>query len=829
MLYMAVWSGLGLGFSRAGAHGDDILSNGHMNETVNKDRHISKTVSPYLGPIGMEMSRKAMIWQSLLLFLLLAGSVLWIVVMSSLPRIEGRTPMTGIHLGASITRDILGVPRIVAKSQADGYFSLGWVHAQDRMWQMEMQRRLGAGRLAEAVGEPALASDRFMRTLGIYPLAERAFPLLDEPTRNALTSYAAGINAWLTENRFRLPPEYAILGLKPEPWKPADSLVWQKLMALQLAGNWHDDVLRAQLGRSLDPKRMQELFPSYPADSPVTLSSDGGRALLQSLPDSAKTTPASNIWIVGGNRTDSGKPYLANDPHLGFRAPILWYLASLEAPDISLTGATVPGVPFHIIAHNGRIAWGFTATQADTIDLFVEKVVGDGTAYKTPDGSRPFKLRNEIIRVKGGAETTMTVRETRHGPVISDLVGQDIAGPGDVVAFSATLLGEADLSAQALRKLNQAKDWTSFTGALKDLQAPVLNIGYADSMGNMGFYTAGKVPIRKSGNGTVPARGWTAEGDWTGWVPFAKLPQSYNPKSGLLINANNKVVGDKYPYLITASWADGYRAQRISDLLEPQQGLTFAHMSAIQGDTLSLQAVEMKELLTTHDFKSKQAREAAQLVTEWDGRASKERPEPLIYAAWLSRLNRAIFADELKEKFDSIASPRAQMLLEVLTRRRHWCDVISTPEPESCDDMIELSLDQALADLTAVWGPDMKKWSWGAAHAATFDNAVLGRIPLIGTMANLSIPSDGDDFTVARASYHASATGANFPQIHGAGLRAVFDLSNLANSRFVIATGQSSHPLSRHYADMMTDWRDNKLSWPPSTKTSAVLVLERGK
>ncbi|TAN59154.1 MAG: penicillin acylase family protein, partial [Magnetospirillum sp.] len=542
----------------------------------------------------------------------------------------------------------------------------------------------------------------------------------------------------------------------------------------------------------------------------------------------AKPMPASNIWVVSGARTDTGKPLLANDPHLAFGAPILWYLAEIEAPDLTLSGATVPGVPFHIVAHNRRIAWGITATQADTIDLFVEKPVGTN-AYKTPDGSKPFQSRDEVIRVKNAADLPITIRESRHGPIISDLVAKQAAGPGEVVAFASTLLAEGDLGMQALRRLNLATDWNGFIAALKDLQAPVLNLGYADAVGNIGFYTAGQIPIRKSGNGMAPARGWTGEGDWTGWVPFAKLPQSYNPRSGMLINANNKVTGDKYPYLITATWQDGYRAQRIRDLLEGRKPLSLADMSAIQGDALSIQAVELKDLLTGIDFKFQSSRDAAHLVAEWNGRADRDRPEPLIYAAWLHRLNRAIFADELKEHFDTMATPRAQALVDVLTRRRHWCDDVSTPEPESCEDRIEHSLDLAIKELSEAWGPDTGKWSWGAAHRANFASPILGRVPGLRRFANQEIASDGDDYTVSRGTYRPDAKGTSFPQIHGPGLRAVFDLGNLANSRFVIATGQSGHPLSRHYADMMEAWRDNRLIWPGKGGGTAVLTLEHGK
>jgi penicillin amidase len=778
--------------------------------------------------IGDSMSLWAKVANAVVLVALLAGSALFVVAMGSLPRIDGRHPVAGVQLKTTITRDGVGIPGIKADTRHDAYFALGWVHAQDRMWQMEAQRRLGAGRLAEVVGEAGLASDRYMRTLGLYRSAERSLAVLSQPTRDALQSYADGINAWMSYNLHRLPPEFTVLGFKPEPWTLADSVVWQKIMAMTLTGNWHDDILRAQLARTLDARRLAELFPAYPADAPVTLSPEGGKALLDALPESMRPTPASNAWVVAGSRTRSGKPLLAGDPHLGFRAPVLWYLAEIEAPDMKLAGATVPGLPFHLIGHNGRIAWSFTATQADTVDLFVEKLAGDG-AYRAPDGNRPFVSRTETIKVKGRADETITVRETRHGPVISDLIAKELAGKDEVVSMAATALGDADTSVQALFLLNQAGDWAGFNKAVRDVHAPVLNIMYGDTAGNIGFFTAGRIPVRKSGNGTVPMRGWTGEGDWTGWVPVAKLPQSLNPKAGVLVNANNKVVGDKYPHLISATWAEGYRAARIRDLLGDRRDLAIEDMMAIQADSVSLQALEMKELLTGVEFKDQRSRDVARRIAEWDGKADRDRAEPLIFAAWLNRLNRAILADELKENFAAFERVRPQVLMDILTRRRHWCDDVTTPEAESCDDLIAASLDRALADLDATWGKDMKTWRWGAAHPARFDHPFLGKVPVLGRMADLQVPSDGDDFTVSRAAYRVEDNATRFPQIHGAGLRAVLDLSDLSDSRFVVATGQSGNPLSRHYSDMLPAWSVNRLYRFGLDNKRSVLILERGR
>ncbi|MGE5502972.1 MAG: penicillin acylase family protein, partial [Actinomycetota bacterium] len=483
-------------------------------------------------------------------------------------------------------------------------------------------------------------------------------------------------------------------------------------------------------------------------------------------------------------------------------------LAGVQAPGLTLAGATIPGLPFHVIGHNGRIAWGMTATHADTIDLFVERTIGDD-AYQAPKGPQAFQRRQEVIKVKGGADVTLTVRETRHGPVISDVLPRAALPGGEVIAFSAAFLAADDLTAQAFFRLNRAGDWKGFVAALKDFHSPVQNLAYADATGAIGFYTAGRVPIRRSGLGAVPAPGWTGEADWTGWVPFAKMPQLLNPRSGRIVNANNKVVGDDYPYLLAADWPDGYRAARIGELLKDRKDLTVEDMALMQTDAVSREALELKELLTGVEPQTDRQRRAMAMITAWDGTAAADRPEPLLFAAWTSHLNRAIFSDELREAFPLMEPVRASVLIGALTRSRHWCDDVSTPEAEGCDDMVLRSLDAALAELSKAWGDDMAKWRWGQAHQATFDSPVLGKVPGLARIANLSVPAPGDDFTVSRGSWLADGQG-HFPNPHGPGLRAVFDLADLSHSRFILATGQSGNPLSRHYGDMMKDWAANR-------------------
>ncbi|CAA7617734.1 penicillin acylase family protein [Magnetospirillum sp. UT-4] len=770
---------------------------------------------------GIEMSRTAQVANLVLLITAVVAASAFLWIMSSLPRIDGTVPVSGLRQPATVARDDAGIPRIAAKSIHDAYFALGWVHAQDRLWQMELQRRIGAGRLAELVGEAGLGNDRFMRTLGLYRLAEAGFEQLDKPTRDVLTAYTEGVNAWLTSHRHRLPPQFLMLGARPEPWQPADSLVWGRLLALQLSNNWKDEVLKGKLARNLDTRRLGELWPGYPAEAPVTLSAATADAILATLPEAAQPHLASNVWAVSGGRSATGKPLLANDPHLGFRAPVLWYLAKLDAPGLSLTGATVPGVPFHLIGHNGRIAWGTTTTHADTVDLVVERPAGDG-AYVTPRGPLPFRSRDETIRVRNAADVTLTIRETIHGPVISDL---GITGGDQVVALRATFLEPEDRTAQALLRMNRAVDWRTFSVALADFHAPVQNFAFADTRDTIAFATAGRVPVRRGADGAVPLRGWTREAEWTGWVPPEKLPRVVNPRAGVIVNANNRVAGPRYPYAIATAWPEGYRAQRIQDLLGRAQGLDTEAMAAMQMDALSLAAAEVKDLLGVPEAALPLAAEAARRIAAWDATMAADKPEPLIFATWMKHLWRRLFADELGADFASFDLLRPYVLGAALTRNRHWCDDVATTEAESCDQQIAASLDGAVAELAARHGSGIETWRWGAVHRAIFADPVIDRLPLLAGWFRIDLATDGDDFTISRGSYDPEG----FRHLHGAGLRVVFDLADLDDSRFVTATGQSGNPLSRHFGDMAHLWAGNKgVPIGPAPEGAAVLTLEPG-
>jgi penicillin amidase len=754
---------------------------------------------------------------------------------SSLPTVEGRIVLSGLGAAVAVTRDANGIPYIMAQSEADAYFALGFVHAQDRLWQMEQQRRLGAGRLAEVFGPAALPGDRFMRTLGLYRAAEQSLEHLSEPVRAALDAYAAGVNAFLDERSGALPPEFLVLWHTPEPWRPADSLVFGKVMALTLAENWRRELLRARLMARLTPEQVASLFPEDGAPI-LTLGRLSPRlpldALAAAVPDVLKGYSASNEWVLAGDRTATGKPILANDPHLGFAAPIVWYLARIEAPGLSVTGATVPGVPVHLLGHNGRVAWGFTNTHSDVQDLFIEQLAeNDDTRYLTPDGSAPFDVRVERILVRDGAPETLLVRSTRHGPVLSDVVPKTAgeAKGRQVLALAFPGLAGDDTTGEAMYRLNRASDWPGFVAALGAYHGPQQNIVYADREGNIGFLAPARVPIRRNGEGLAPVPGWTGEYDWDGWVPADELPKALNPPAGRIVNGNNRLVGVDYAHFLAAEWPEGYRARRIVERLDAVSATGPRHRiddsMALQRDVVSPAAGDLLPLMLRSEATDDRARFALERLAAWDGAMQRDRAEPLIFSVWLRELNRALYADELGPLFPNYWNLRPDVVAHMLTKDQAWCDVVQSAPQESCAERIAEALTRALDWIEARYGQNPKDWRWGAAHQAVFRNRVMSTVPYLGDRADIRIETDGSDFTVNRGTSDIAAADAPFAHIHGAGYRAVYDLADLDRSRFAIATGQSGNLLSAHYRDFVERWRDGEYVRIPAAPEGAVRRL----
>ncbi|MFZ2005667.1 MAG: penicillin acylase family protein [Stellaceae bacterium] len=767
----------------------------------------------------------------LVVLLVIAGGG-FIALRTSLATIDGRIVVAGLHGEVGIVRDADGVPTITAQNDDDLAFGLGYAHAQDRLFQMELQRRYGAGRLAEIFGASAVPVDTQMRVLGLYRAAEAAFDKLSPQVQQGIQAYCAGVNAYLATRGALLPPEFLLLRFSPEPWTPADVLVWGKLMDFQLGGNYRGELLRARLAKTVSSADMEFLYPDYPKDAPRTLAALAPlyrklplRQLYAAMPEAMGPHFASNNWVVDGAHSVSGKPLLANDPHLEFSTPGFWYLARLKTPEHDIEGGTRAGTPFVVIGHNEKIAWGFTTTTADIEDLYIEKLdANDPNRYMVADASLPFRTRQETIKVRDGAPVTLTVRATRHGPVVSDMLPPGTIDSGYALALQTTFLDDDDKSAEALWDIDRATDWTSFRDGLKNLVGPPQNIVYADTGGTIGFIAAGRIPIRKGGEGWLPAPGWSGDYDWEGFIPFDQLPQGTNPPSGHFVSANNKIVPDSYPYFIGRDWDLPDRAARIEALLTATPKQSPEASAAIQADTLSLEASRLVPLMTKIVPSSDLAREAVERLKSWDFHMDADKVEPLLFTAWLRTFARSILFARLGDEAADYWDLKPQVMFNVLTQRPDWCADPKKPS-ETCETRLSEALDAALNELRRSYGDEMAQWQWGRAHIAYFPNAVFERVPLLRDWLRVTIPTPGGYDTVNRGPSTIPDDTTPYEQRFGAGLRIITDMGTPQDSQMMIAPGQSGNPLSPHYADLLARWRAFDWLHPAHGAPAATLTL----
>lgn len=747
----------------------------------------------------------------LLLAGLLGGGFLWL--RTSLPKLDGEIVLntTGLHHAVTIDRDDDGFVAIKAADDDDAAFALGFAHAQDRLFQMDSMRRLGSGRLSEIVGAAALPTDRRMRVLDLRRQAQSQYAAASPALKARLDAYAAGVNAFLEQHRGALPPEFIVLNYRPEPWSPVDSLVWGRLMALQLSYNSAGEVLNAKLKAAL------------PDDLYRILTQHGIASSAIDAP--AQTDHASNNWVVAGSRTASGKPILANDPHLGLNAPSTWYLARIETPDRTLIGATAPGLPLLVIGTNGHLAWGFTTTTGDVQDIFDEKIDPQhADRYVTPGGSQAFETRHELIKIKGQADEDFVVRSTRHGPVISDALPAKPA-PGHVLSLAWTAMMPDDRTAEALLAMNGAMTAEDFRRALQGFAAPQQNIVFADVAGTIGIVAPGRIPIRRNlyDQSRLPVPGWTDSADWIGMVPFDELPQVTNPASGWIATANNDISAYAKGGFYGVSWDVGYRYQRIADHLQKISGMTLEDSAVIQHDIVSLgvQAI-LNAWLPMMDAASGHA-EVIAALRHWNGEMRRDRPEPLIATAWIDHLAHRLLAKRLGDLYSQWWFWQTDVLT-ALTSQDRWCDDPATPATETCRQQVSAALDDALADLTKSYGGDWQAWRWGDAHRVTFENPLWRQVPLIKHLLRGTLPDDGDNVTVDNATATPSLDG-DYPVIHGSSMRFSIDMAQPLSPVFSLAGGQSGNPLSPHYDDLLPAWRDGAAK-PILTKLTHHLILQ---
>ncbi len=732
----------------------------------------------------------------------------------SVPIYDGSVSVAGASGPLQILRDRYAIPHVEAASFRDAAFGLGYAHAQDRLWQMELARRFIQGRLAELFGATAVNSDTLMRTIDLYGASEEAVKHLSPEGRRVLQSYADGVNAYLKGHKGPWPIEFVLAGdTPPETWTPADSIAVLKGMAFQLSGNAFEEAARAQLVPVLGRAGVQDFFLPF-GEAPLPSYLDTLYGSVQTgeagpVPD----TTASDNWAVDGAHSVTGKPMLANDPHLGFSIPSVWYLAHLSFGDEDIVGGTLAGVPAIVAGRNRHVAWGETNTGPDTQDLYFEKLNPDNRReYQVPGGWAEFENRVELIKVRFGADRRVLVRSTRHGPVMPETSSLGAASPpGYVSALDWTALASDDTTFDALMGIDRAKTAVDIKTAGRFIVTPMQNIVYADDGGHIGLMLPGRVPIRSDKNdsfGLVPAEGWDGRYDWQGFIPPEDMVSVEDPPSGRIATANNDTEPKGYPYTLTREWETPYRFNRIDQLLAATSKHSLESFKAIQTDTIDTYALDLKRrLLAAGPFEGADA-QAARLVEQWNGAMLAARPEPLIFAAWARALARRIYGDELGRRFPNFWGYRTEFTLRVLDAKEgeeRWCDDKATPEVEDCPSRIRLALHDAVTELSAQYGSDPARWRWGDAHHAVHEAAPFGSFPLIGGYFNREVEMDGGPFTLLRAD-HSMRSPRPYAAIHGAGFRGIYDLADPDRSLFVISTGESGNLFSPHYDDLIPIW-----------------------
>ncbi len=806
---------------------------------------------------------------------LLAGCIGYLYFRNSLPQVDGTIKVAGLKGPVKIVRDVDGVPHIYAQDKADAFFGLGYVHAQDRLWEMEVWRRITQGRFAEIFGEQAVNGDIYLRTLGLQRAGQSAWEALPPETKAIIDAYTAGVNAFIsTHHGSELPPEFTILGITPEPWTSVDSLAWAKIFALSLSSNMGTEILHSDLIQKVGATHAQQLLPGYLETGPSILpalpdqtsfdQSSGYQELLalQSMVQdlSGMGGPqigaiGSNSWVVDGTKSTTGEPILANDPHLSLEVSG-WYVAHLSAGTFDVVGATIPGLPAVVIGRNRSIAWGLTGLNPDVQDLYLEHLDSTGTKAEFQGKMEPMQMIDETIKVRGAPDVHYQVRITRHGPLISDAINagdQDNpsylrrSAPLPPLALRWTALDPGDTTAEAFLDLDAAHNWDEAVHALSFLVAPGLNFVYADTSGNIGYYAAaGRVPIRASGDGSVPVAGWTGTNEWTGWVPFDKLPHVYDPPDHYIATANNKPVPDGYPYFLGNEWYPPYRAQRIVDLLTAKEKFSPDDMSAMQGDTVSLQARELlPELLNLVTAQDDTEKRALQILHAWDDDTRADSVAAAIYEVWLSHLPGAVVGDELGRSLAANYQGNFTFTSRFLAntfqdRNNAWCDDVTTPQREDCAMIAQQTFHAALADLSAKLGGDMTSWQWGRLHETVIYHIPFFTVPALRPIFSRSAPNGGDWSTIDMGAFGAPpysppSDGLFYTNSFGPSYRQVIDLANLDGGRFIETIGESGHVLSSHYADFFNDWlaiRSRPLRFTQTTVDAArqsTLILEPSK
>ena len=750
-----------------------------------------------------------------------AAGLWWQLFRRPLPRTQGRLQLAGLEGRIEVRRDRWGVPHITAGSRHDLWFGEGFCHGQDRLWQIDLYRRIGSGRLSEIAGRPGLQTDRFMRTMGLRRAAEREAAALEPGLRSELEALCAGVNAAAADRPS--PLELQLLRLDFEPFTPADSLTLTKLLSFGLSTNWERELLRAEMARELGPELTARLDPGYPRGNPVVVTpgeawEGDGLSLIEQIAKVRNTigltveATGSNNWAVTEPRSATGGPLMAGDPHLPPSMPGIVYQVGLHHGDRYCRGASLAGLPGVMMGQNNDVAWSFTNAMADVMDLYIERI--DGDSYEFDGERQPLTTIEEEIVVKGRSEPErLVVRETRHGPIINEALRADAAEP---LALRFAVLDSPGITEANVSALEFGSG-PGLVDALADHAHPVSNLVWADRHGSIGYKTVGRLPMRPGGCPDLPKPGWTAEHEWEGWVPYDELPEARDPERGFLVTANNRIAPEDYPHHITSDYLDGYRAQRIEELLEAQPEHDLESFEAMQTDMLSLPGLETARRLARLRARDQRERAAIERLRSWDGRMSPGSIAATIYQAFTLRLGRevtraAIGDRDLSERWLDRAD---NGFIAHVTSPWRWQSHLLSLWEEADEELIsrpweDLALDAlrgALDDLESRFGPDPDGWRWGKAHPLVFAHALGAASPLLAGILNRRLEVGGGQETVAQVGWDPNDP---YTAIWAPCWRMVADPLRPERSRWQAFTGQSGHVGSAHYDDLQVDWVDGR-------------------
>lgn len=777
------------------------------------------------------------------MFALAASILLYWFFSRSIPDYTHNFRVAGISAPVEIVRDNANVPHIFGQSDTDVYFGLGLAHAQDRLWQMLLLRRTAQGRLSELFGQKTVSTDRLLRRLDLYPLAVKSVAAQDAYTTAALQSYASGVNAWLRQvNEGALgrgAPEFWLFEPSIALWQPADSLAIGKLMALSLTDHVQREVLRARISRILSDERLSDILPDTPGQALASLP-EYASLFDAPLPSFAhlKDQPhdplspvkprglagASNAWAATPARSAAGSTLLANDPHMELTAPTIWYLARLELETGGVIGGTFPGSPTVVVGRSDALGWGLTNSYADDQDVFIEKVNPDNPEQVlTPEGWKTLQSRQSIVNINDAEPIRLTLRWSQNGPILegSQYGLAAITPAGHVASVAWTALSGEDTSIQALLKIMRAQDLDAAISAGEDFVATSQNLTVVDRK-SAAMKVIGKLPRRAARHqtqGRMPAPGWLAENRWQGTMSYAANPEFRTPDGGIVGNTNNKSIDRPFPLHVSFDWGDTQRVQRWQRLMQTREVHTRESFIEAQLDTVSVTARTLLPLVArdlwftgeaaADGTPERQRRRALDLLAEWNGEMNEHLPEPLIYAAWMRALQDRLIRDELGPLAEQFQRPEPIFLERVyrdIDGASAWCDVIQSAPIESCSNLSRLALDDAILWIEERYGPALESLRWGDAHEATHNHTVLGDVGWIAWLVNIRQSTSGGDQTLQRGQTRGSGPDP-FQNIHGAGYRGVYDFADPDSSVFIISTGQSGHPLSRHYDDLGELWR----------------------